>query len=399
MENKGFPFRSTSLVRACAVLAATALFAGSAGASDGPPGVNLSLFPSGLNRHDTVPGASEINRQRVLQAKAAGFKVIRLGIPFDAWTGKADPAEQARVLDVAAATVRDIVADGMTLDIGPQTHAADVVCHQTGWDIYVEALSALLDRVPDSSAVAIEAMSEPPSCPGDNGPKSVWAGTQQTLYHLIRQKLPHATFVVTGTAWGQIDGLIRFDPSPYLHDSNTIFTFHYYEPFLFTHQATPWLRKDHANQYVHDLDWPMTEDNRRATEARAISDLSADPTGNAATQKVLEDQFSSYQTQGTADFLVQRFDSVANWARTYNIPASRVFLGEYGVRRVHQEGSKPATPWKTAPTWLTSVRDQAERRGFTWAVWDLDSGFGVICGDQLGHGDICPEYQTLFAGR
>ncbi|MHB8812758.1 MAG: hypothetical protein ACYDAE_05780 [Steroidobacteraceae bacterium] len=40
-------------------------------------GVNLSLFPSGLNRHDTAEVASEINRQRVDQAKSTGFRFIR----------------------------------------------------------------------------------------------------------------------------------------------------------------------------------------------------------------------------------------------------------------------------------------------------------------------------------
>ncbi|MDR3436087.1 cellulase family glycosylhydrolase [Telmatospirillum sp.] len=388
--------RYVSLARACAAFAATVMVAGAAWASGGSPGVNLSLFPSGLNRHDTADAASEINRQRVAQAKAAGFKFIRLGIPFDAWTSKADPAEQARVLTVAVATVGEILAAGMTLDIGPQTRASDVVCRQIGWDIYVEGLSALLDRLPDSKAVAIEAMSEPPSCPGDNGPKSVWAGTQQTLYQLIRRKLPHATFVVTGTAWGQVDGLIKFDPSPYLGDPNTLFTFHDYEPFLFTHQATTWLRKDHANQYVHDLDWPVTEENRRSVETQALAALAADPNGDQSVRKTLQDLFSAYQTEGTPSFLAQRFESVANWARTYNIPANQILLGEYGVRRVHLEGSKPGTPWRTAPTWLASVRDQAERAGFVWAVWDLDSGFGLICGDQLGHGDLCSEYRSVY---
>ncbi|MDR3518749.1 MAG: cellulase family glycosylhydrolase [Azospirillaceae bacterium] len=312
-------------------------------------GVNLSLFPSGLNRHDTAETASEINRRRVDQAKSAGFRFIRLGIPFDAWTTKADPTEQARVMNVVAATVDEALTEGMTVDIVPQTGASTVVCKRINWDLYVEGVSTLLARLPDSRSVAVEAMSEPPSCPGDNGPISTWATTQKVLYHLIRQKLPHSVFIVTGTGWGQVDGLMKFDPSPYLDDPNTLFTFHYYEPFLFTHQATVWLRPDRANQYVRDLDWPVTEENRQPVEKHALAELAADANSDPAVRKGLQDLFSTYQTQGTQSFLVQRFESVAGWARQHNIAANRILVGEYGVRRVHLEGAKGAAPWRTAP--------------------------------------------------
>ena len=112
--------------------------------------------------------------------------------------------------------------------------------------------------------------------------------------------------------------------------------------------------------------------------------------------KTLQDLFSAYQTDGTTRYLAQRFDSVANWARQHQIAANRILVGEYGVRRVHVEGDKAGAPWRTAPVFLAAVRDQAKHAGFTSAVWDLDSGFGVICGDQLGHGDLCPEYKAVY---
>jgi endoglucanase len=201
---------------------------------------------------------------------------------------------------------------------------------------------------------------------------------------------------VTGVGWGQVDGLVRFDPSPYLGDPDTLFTFHYYEPLLFTHQATAWLRSDHANQYVHDLDWPVAEENRQSTERQALASLAADPNAGGAVRKSLQNLFSRYRTDGTTHYLAQRFGSVADWARDHRIPANRILVGEYGVRRVHPESAAAGAPWRTAPIWLQAVRDQAKQAGFSAAVWDLDSGFGVICGDQLGHGELCPQYRSVY---
>ncbi|HLG84781.1 MAG TPA: cellulase family glycosylhydrolase [Bradyrhizobium sp.] len=372
-----------------------------AGPSGGPlqpwptNGVNLSLFPSGLNRHDTAEVASEINRQRVDQANSAGFRFIRLGIPFDAWTTKPDPTEQARVLKVVAATVHEAMADGLSLDVVPQPRGADLVCKHLDWDMYVNGLSSLLAQTQDSRSVAVEAMNEPPSCPGDNGPKSIWSDEQQAIYRIVRQKLPHATFVVTGPKWGNVDGMATFDPSPYQHDPYTLYAFHYYAPFLFTHQETPWLRPDHANQYVHDLEWPVTEKNRQAIEKQSLDALAADPNGTDAVRKALLDLFSAYRTEGSPEYLAERFGSIANWVGQHQIPRGRILIGEYGVNRVHLKG-KPGSPWQSAPVWLTAVRDQAKQDGFISAVWDLDSGFGVICGDQLGHGELCPDYRSVY---
>ena len=373
------------------------LFASAVGAAERPAGVNVGLFST--DHRDAADVVADVNARRVLEARAAGFRLLRLGVPFDAWTRKQDPAEQARVLNVAVATVQAALAAGMTLDIAPFASQREVVCQRVEWDGYVSAISSLLERLPDVRAVGLEALNEPPACPGDRGANTAWADAQQTLYRLIREKLPHTTFVVAGAAWGGVDGLVALDPTPYLKDENTEFTFHYYAPFLFTHQATSWLRADHANKYVHDLDWPVEEKNRLAVETQALKALSSDPDAKPVLRKSLEDLFESYKTEGAEGFPAQQFQRVADWADAHHIARERILFGEFGVRRVHQDGGPTGDPWPTSATWLKAMRDQADAEGFVWAVWNLDGSFGVICGDQPGHGDLCPAYRGVFSTR
>ena len=109
------------------------------------------------------------------------------------------------------------------------------------------------------------------------------------------------------------------------HDRHIIATFHYYEPFSFTHQGATWLPS-----------------GRRP------------PVG------------ARFGTVADVVELKRDFDYVAAWSAWYHRP---VFLGEFGVL--------DTAPLSDRVLWTTLVARAAEARGIAWAYWQFDGDFAA----------------------
>ena len=80
-------------------------------------------------------------------------------------------------------------------------------------------------------------MNEPHLSAREKVDPSWWGPVQESLAAAIRRGAPLNTIVVTGERWGGIDGLLELKP---LADRNVVYSFHWYDPFTFTHQAADW---------------------------------------------------------------------------------------------------------------------------------------------------------------
>ncbi len=108
-------------------------------------------------------------------------------------------------------------------------------------------------------------------------------------------------------------------------DHHLIATFHYYEPFSFTHQGGAWLPPE-----------------RRP------------PLG------------ARFGTPAEIADLDRTFDYVAAWSTWVHRP---VFLGEFGALDTADAGDRVL--------WTRLVARAAEQRGFSWAYWQFDGDFTV----------------------
>lgn len=107
------------------------------------------------------------------------------------------------------------------------------------------------------------------------------------------------------------------------HDRHIIASFHYYEPYVFTHQGGAWL----------------------APERRP-------PVG------------ARFGTPAQVADLDRNFDYVAAWSAWYRRP---VLLGEFGTLDTAGMGDREL--------WTDLVARGAEQRGFAWAYWQFDGDF------------------------
>jgi endoglucanase len=204
--------------------------------------------------------------------------------------------------------------------------------------------------------------------------------------------------VAYGHHWGDNSGsdFTSLDPTPYLGDPNILFTFHYYDPFAFTGQGLSWLL-DGRFKYLTGLTWPYDAANAQAVLENALGLVEQDPnltSGQRATfENELAADMASYATSGTPTYLTAQFAKVQSWARANHINPRRILVGEYGVAQPSH--NTLGDPLPTSPAWLTAFLSAVHRVGFAAAVWDLDSGFGITCGEP-GAATLCAAYEDVF---
>ena len=147
-----------------------------------------------------------------------------------------------------------------------------------------------------------------------------WDNYWHEALAVIRKSNPGRTVIIGPDPWNGFKGLEA------LHlpdaDRNIIVTFHYYEPFAFTHQGTPWTgQRDKTG-----VAWQGTEAERQRIE--------------------------------------QDFDIVQAWAKEQNRP---IYMGEFGA---YEKGDMDSRV-----RWTAFVARQAEKRGWSWAYWQFAGDF------------------------
>ena len=254
----------------------------------------------------------------------AGFDHIRLPVRWSAHTGREapytiDPTFLARVdhvLDLA------LDADlGVILNVHHyEEMATDPLAHQERLEAIWRQLSVYFADQPDT--VAFELMNEP-----NGAADAQWGSLWPPLYDIVRESDPDRLICVTGANWSSAGSLsILTLPERAVTDERVFATFHFYEPFSFTHQNAEWVKGADA--------WGGTLWNGTTLQQKAIT---------------------------------RAMDQVVAWQeKNGNIP---VLLGEFGAYSAADPESRAR--------WTAFVAREAERRGFAWTYWEFASGFGV----------------------
>ncbi len=233
----------------------------------------------------------------------------------------------------------------------------------------------------EAETVALELINEPRlKCEGAD--QTLWQQMLKILVDRARSANPNITLVVTGACISTPDGLVALDPQP-LADQNLIYTFHYYEPFTFTHQGAkfvPW-----PDKYLDGVPWPASARpidgpmELLEKNIEGVADLNF-----ASRQMALagaRNNLKKFYASGAGPELIEaRFAAIADWAEQHGIPANRIFLGEFGVLR--REPNTPGARCEDRMRWLADVRRTAEQHGFNWSYFNYDGPFALIIDDE-----------------
>jgi aryl-phospho-beta-D-glucosidase BglC (GH1 family) len=246
---------------------------------------------------------------------------------------------------------------------------------------YIDVLHVLVSEIgqmaPDR--IFVETINEPSTECGDRA----WSNFQNQIVTSISEDFPKTQFVLTGACYSDIASLITLNPTRVSAPADRVYyTFHYYKPFVFTHQGNSWAG-DPGNRIVTGLEWPSSEGNVSAalTEIRRTApDTEAFAKDGSAGVSDAIKLAQQYYAKGADEASISAdFDVVTRWADKYRIPRSHIILGEFGVLK--QEGRWHGASMKSAARWTKAVRSQAERIGVPWAMWSYKEGFSLAIED------------------
>ncbi|WP_095200590.1 glycoside hydrolase family 5 protein [Mesorhizobium carmichaelinearum] len=336
-----------------------------------------------------VPTPDDLRRLR-----ATGLDFIRLPVdpgPFLAFEGERHDQLIAMLIDaVNAALAADlgvivnVQANGATHYWNPDRMFSSKLATEFGrYQMFLAELAVRLSeshkRAP--GRLALEPINEPPQ----DCSSQIWAEVQtQLLFSVRAMELgeSHIPLLVTGGCGSMVRGLTALDPAPLAWAEPILFTFHFYEPYLFSHQGAPWMREP-VYRALNNVPWPASAGSLEQTLASVRARMAADTETSEAdkqaayveTERVLKVYFDA---QPDRRFIDGYLSQVSAWADRHGIAPSRIIMGEFGALRT--DARYTAAPSPDRARYISDVRQSAESFGFPWAFWDLFDGMGMMDG-------------------
>jgi len=344
-----------------------------------PPYRSVEAWRSRYRPAGDWPVGDEFARIRSL-----GFDFVRLTIdpgPLLATQGE----RRRQALAILASDVGQVVASGLkvvlNLHIVDQVPAfgGDAIIEQPADSAAISGYLAMLadvagmlaDLGPDK--VAFEPFNEPQHYPCEGRGDGAWQQIMTQAMLVIRSVSRTLTVIATGACGGDVVGLVDLDPG--FDDPNLYYSFHMYDPHLFTHQ-----RSDDPEGFASGLPWPAAAGSPEAViDALRARMVAADVSTERQDRTLLALQpfIARYFAEQWGEAQLQAgFDAALAWAEAHGIPAGRLFLGEFGVIALSEDG-RIGAPDADRLRYLSAVRRLAERHGIPWSVWEYANPWGM----------------------
>jgi endoglucanase len=189
-----------------------------------------------------------------------------------------------------------------------------------------------------------------------------WGEIQGAAIDTIRKIDQKHPIMVGGTDYNSI---AKLSAMPVYSDSNLIYTFHFYDPHMFTHQGANWGEPSMASLAMV----PFPADSRRMP-----------PTPADLRGTWVADALRNYARDATPAKLYSTLDRVVAFAKARDVP---VFCGEFGVYMIQ-------SPEADRIKWYKIVSDALDRRNIARTSWDYYGGFGIFNNQRGGnfHADL-----------
>lgn len=329
-------------------------------------GVNLTgWFQAGSPREIQF---TKFTRKDLVDIKSLGCDVIRLPINLHFMTDgepnyTLDPLFLHfldQVVDWCEELELHLILDNHTFDVDADT---DPNIGEVLEPVWTQMAEHYKDR---SERLYYEILNEPHGITD-----AQWGRIQEGVILAIRAVDKTHPIVVSGAGWGSynnLDALPRYDRA-----YNLIYSFHFYDPFLFSHQGASWTSPSMVS--LAGVPFP-----------HGAGPMPACPPDLKGTW--IESGLSSYQTEGTVARVKALLDVAVGFRDRRLVP---VFCGELGVYRQNSDNEQRAH-------WYEEVRKYLEAKGIAWTSWDYQGGFGLFhrgSSEQFEHDLNLPVVEAL----
>jgi len=176
-----------------------------------------------------------------------------------------------------------------------------------------------------------------------------WSSVQHEVVHRIREIDPARLLIVGASGYNSFRELTQL---PVYDDPHLIYTFHFYEPFLFTHQGASWVNPPMT--LLKNIPFPYS--------------ATLPPLQDAYKNTWIETSYNSYYKDGTADHICKLIRETARWAKEHHVA---LYCGEFGALMNNCDNNDRVL-------WYNVVRKCLEDNGIAWTTWDYQHGFGLF---------------------
>jgi endoglucanase len=178
----------------------------------------------------------------------------------------------------------------------------------------------------------------------------LWGSIQQQVIDAIRSKDTKHTIIVGPSGYNSYNDLAQM---PVYTDQNLIYTFHFYDPFLFTHQGASWSTPSMVP--LSGVPFPYAQ-----------AEMPVCPPSLVGTW--IQSSLISYNLDGTVAKVKSLIDIAVNFKNSRNV---NIFCGEFGVYIPNSDTADRAF-------WYQTVKDYLELKSIPWTIWDYQGGFGLF---------------------
>lgn len=307
-------------------------------------GINLSHYeqywvePNELCKKDLRPMLDAIRK--------AGFNSVRVPVAFDHFMQpqsqeiRADLLQQlvnlynmASRLDMKMVLVYHY---GKLTDENTETETARII------RIWKQVISNMYTL--STEKLYFELYNEPTIDP------DLWKTTATKLVRELRKEDPERIFIIGGTNYNGANDLIRMGNLP-IHDHKILYTFHFYEPYIFTHQGADWTPE---KTFITGFPYPYKK--------HRMPQLYDAPPGSPVAS-----DYNRYSKEATFDYLRSRITYINREANRLNLP---LICTETGVIKIADR--------KSRGTYLRDIIHIMKDHNIPVMLWDWNDKFEVI---------------------
>lgn len=308
-------------------------------------GVNLTgWFDQATNTRSLPFG--KYSRKDLENIKSLGCDVVRLPVNLHYFTsGAPDYTVDTLLFTYLSQVIQWSQELGLTLIIDNHTLAPanSPAVREPLLKIWPQ-LVLRFRNAPES--VIFEILNEP-----HDFPATQWHQIQQEVVDTLRKLDTMRWLVVTGADWGGVYGLLNLPPLPY---NRLLYSFHFYEPFIFTHQGASWTSPSLAP--LANVPWPY--------DAGRMPACPPELKGTWVEYEIT----TGYKTSGTLSYLQNTLQQVKAYATSHQVS---VFCGEMGVYM-------PQSPETDRVNWYRETSLFLQNLQIPFTLWDYQGGFGLF---------------------
>lgn len=314
-------------------------------------GVNITRWfwnPEGIDR-PADHAVTYVSDAQLAEIRAAGFGHVRLPIePTRLINVEAPGKLDGQLLADLDQAIARMTAQDLAVIVDPHNWDEDWFSALLASPAWQEAFAAMWRALAqhlsstDPEMVFLEVMNEPMA------EARGWLPLQLELVAAMREGVPDHTIIVGGPQWNSIDGLLEVTP---FDDPNIVYNFHFYEPWLFTHQGAIWAGDIGG---LRGLAYPSSWWNGCGYM----------PTLGTEVDAWVEDYcYGSVWEDWRID---DRVRLAHEWGQQHGV---RLTVNEFGVM--------PTAPYDSRLRWFRAAHSAFERYGIGWSIWGYDDMFGL----------------------